>query len=103
MRRHRRPIRLPQALVKHTLQPELRNTLILLNLHAHLKQAVAGPHALFQRRPTAAYDDGFGGLGYHFEMVCYLCAGLVGGAGELWARPLDHGGVSYMIEGSRVT
>lgn len=97
MRRHWRPLRLTQPRIKNTLQPELRNALVLLDLHAHLKQAIASPDALFQRRPAAADYDGLGGLRYDLEVVCYLRADVVGRGGELGARPELVGGGSGVL------
>lgn len=69
MPRHRRSLGLAQSLIKHALELELGNTLLLLDISPHLEQAVAGPRRDVARRVAAAHDDAVVRVADDFEVV----------------------------------
>lgn len=79
VRRHGLAGRLSKALVKHTLQLELSNALVFLDLCSHLEQPIARSDLHLARRVTAADNDRLGCLGEHLKVICDLCAnGVIG-------------------------
>lgn len=57
VRGHRCFLRLAQTLIEHALELKLGDSLLLLNLCSHLKQAIAGSDLQLARRVAAANDD----------------------------------------------
>lgn len=70
MRGHRLTLRLPLALEEQTLEAELRNSLLGLDLRRNLKQSIRFPHVLLAGRISAPHDNPLRRLFYHFEVIC---------------------------------
>lgn len=100
MARHRWILRPPKSLIKHTLQPELRHSLVPINLDPHFKQPIRISYPSFQRTISTPYNYRLRSFRHDFKVVCDLCPDIVCGGEQFWARPelvRSCGGIAVLL------